>query len=182
MIPHRFGLTITLLLLICVAMCEYVYVIPSNDVDCPAETCHTLSKISSNPKNHTTGNMTTFILQPGNHSLDALLSISNILEFQMISNETSTVSIHCESAARIEIFDVSTALISRLKFVGCRDSSISHVDNLTIWNSTFERVDQGSTALLLHQLEMVTLRQTYFLFNTPGNMMLVMDSINLEPG
>ena len=129
-----------------------------------------------------TGNMTTFVLQAGNHSLDALLLITNILEFQMISNETSMVSIHCKSLARIEIFDVGTALISGLKFVGCGDTSILRVDNLTIWNSTFERVDQGSTALLLHQLEMVTLRQTHFLFNTPGNMRLIMDSINLEPG
>jgi predicted outer membrane repeat protein len=151
-------------------------------VNCPAETCHTLSKISSNPKNYTTESTTTFILQPGNHSLDAPLSISNILEFQMVSNETSIASIHCELLARIEIFNASTALISRLKFVGCGDSSISCVDNLTIWNSTFERVGQGSTALLLHQLEMVTLRQTYFLFNTPGNMRLIMDSINTEPG
>ena len=172
----------TLMLLICVTNCEHIYVIPSYDVDCPAETCHTLSQISSNPKNYTTGNMTTFVIQAGNHSLDALLSISDILEFQMVSNEASTVSIHCTPSARIEIFDVSTALISELKFVGCGDTSISHVDNLTVWNSTFERVDQGSTALLLHQLEMVTFRQTYFLFNTPGNMRLIMDFINLGPG
>ena len=182
MTPHFCGLSFALLLLICVAKCEHVYVTPSKDVDCPVENCLTLSKISSNVNNYTTGNMTTFILQPGNHSLDALLSISNILEFQMVTNETSMVSIHCKPSARIEIFDVSTALISGLKFIGCGDSSISCVDNLTIRNSTFERIDQGSTALILNQLEVVTLQNTYFLFNTPGNMRSIMDSINLEPG
>lgn len=182
MIPHHFGLSFTLLLFNCVAKCERDYVIPSNDVDCPVETCHTLSEISSNTNNYTTDNLMTFILQPGNHSLDALLSISNIPEFRMVSNETSTVSIHCKPSARIDIFDVNIALISGLNFVGCGDTSISRVDNLTICNSTFERVYHGSTALLLNQLEEVTLRETFFLFNTPGNMRLRRDSINLEAG
>ena len=182
MIPHLCGLSFALLLFTYIADCEHVYITPSNDVDCPVETCLTLSKISSNINNYTTGNMTVFILLPGNHSLDALLSISNILEFQMVTNETFMVSIHCKPSARIEIFDVSTALISGLKFIGCEDSSISSVNTLTIWNSTFEKVDQGSTALLLNQLEVVTLQNVYFLFNTPGHMRSIMDSINLEPG
>ena len=181
MVPHYCGFSFTLLLLTYVAKCEHFYIVPSNDVECPAETCLTLSEISSNINNYTNSSMTVFNLQPGNHSLDAQLSISNIREFKMVSNETLVTSIHCASSGKVEIFDINTALISGLRLIGCGDSSMYSVDNLTIWNSTFERVDHGSTALLLDQIERATIRGSYFLFNTPGDMKSIMDSIYFEP-
>lgn len=180
MIPRHCGLSLALLLLICIAKCEYVYIVPSKDVECPAETCLTLSEISSNVNNYTDGIMTVFNLQPGNHSLDAMLSVSNISEFQMVSNDTLMTSIYCAPSGRIEIFDINTTLISGLRLIGCGDNSVSHVDNLTIWNSTFEGVSHGSTALLLNQLEKATIQESYFLFNSPGDMKSMINSINLE--
>ena len=181
MTSHHCGLSFGLLIiLIYIASCEQYYIIPSNDVECPVEVCLTLSEISSGVSTYTEGNKTIFTLHPGNHSLDKQLSISNISEFQMVSNESSTTSILCKSSARMEILDISIVLISGLKFIGCGDSSISRVDNVTIRNSTFERVDSGRTTLLLNQTAAATIQESYFLFNSPGNVRLVTDFVNFE--
>ena len=57
----------------------------------------------------------------------------------MLSTDLGTLptTINSKSAGKIEVHGTNVVLLSGLKFIGCGDSLISHVNNLTIWNSTF---------------------------------------------
>ena len=160
------------------AKCDLYYIVPSHDVLCPVDSCHTLSEISSNISYYT-DEIITMILLPGNHSLESPLSISNISIFGMFSSETSTARIECRQFASFNIYDVNTIEISGLSFDGCGNSSVTRANNFTLWNSTFVGVDGSGTALVLNETGSVSIKECSFLFNVLGSKRPVTDFINL---
>ena len=140
-----------LCMLLCVVECHLYCVIPSYDAPCHCQdSCLTLSEISTNTTYYLDSN-TSLILQPGDHTLDSNLTVSNISVFKLYSEGSLTTRITCNQFASFYFFEVSTIEITGLEFVACTRSSVTRSDNFALQDSILISENGSSTALVLNQ-------------------------------
>ena len=141
----------SLLLLVSVCSCHIsskVYQIKSSSEDsCPRKPCLTLSQFIDKSDSYIVDN-TTLILQPGNHSLESVLSVSNISKLSL--HGTSNTVIMCHGSGRFELSNTPFICISTLTFIGCPGNSVDSVHQFTLEDSSFIGQDNApGTALEL---------------------------------
>ena len=154
--------TFLFLLLVCGRECLLYCVITSNDVLCPCQNmCITLEEISTNSTGYIDSN-TTLILQPGNHTLNSNLSVSNISFFKLHSDEPSETRIVCKPSAGLYFLQVSTIEVIGIEFTGCERASIFRAENFNLRDSTLVSENGNSKGLVLK--ETVAARITNCLF------------------
>lgn len=140
-----------LCMLLCAVECHLDCVIPSYDALCPCQdSCLTLSEISTNITYYLDSN-TSLILQPGEHTLDSNLTVSNISMFNLYSEESLTTRIRCNQIAGFYFFEVSMIEISGIEFIACRRSSVIRCDNFALQHSILISENVSSTSLILNQ-------------------------------
>ena len=118
--------------------CDIHYILPStNGTVCPSTyNCIILSHIGGN-SSVISGLNTTFLFQPGNHTLTSSLTIQSLSSFQMIANEgLPRPVINCEQFAHFHLLYTSYVKIDGLSLNGCFDNRISMIDKFVIKDST----------------------------------------------
>ena len=132
--------TILLLLLNAVeySSCERFNIVPSPDSPCPGEftgePCLTLQQYVANPS---LSSNITFVLHPGNHSLDSQISMQNINSFEMRANTSATVTCNQQLHEPFYFYRLHQVYVSGITFVGCR-MAMWYITNATIErNSSF---------------------------------------------
>ena len=100
--------------------CAVYHIILSPDHYCPAEPCLTLPSFVANVSLYLESN-TLLIFQPGNHVIHSKLSITDVVNFSMISNHSRT-GITCENDSRPKfIFEaVNHVYVRNINFLECR--------------------------------------------------------------
>ena len=89
---------------------------------------------------------TTLMMLPGNHSLIANLSFSNLINFTIFSE--SLTKITCESSVFLSFDNIEWVFIQNIFFVGCGGNLVRNVDNFILQGTTFEGHDNSlGTAL-----------------------------------
>ena len=107
---------------------DVIYIRPVN-VQCPSESCLTLSQFAQN----TTLEHQSFILLPGNHNLDTEIVVANISKvIFMIPNSSLVATIYCQNKAYLKFHEIKHLLIVGLNFIGCTNSQIISVNQCTI--------------------------------------------------
>ena len=167
---------VALLALLHLSACRMYYIIPRSpgEAACPNNnTCVILNKVANS--SHYFDSNTTLNFLPGNHSLDVEISISNISELRMLTNDSPasstnlTVTILCDSRARFNIEVVNKVFINGLSFIGCGDNTFSKVDQIVIEDSTFHGTEYSSTALVLNGITSASIIRNAFVFNQIGS-------------
>ena len=96
-------------LLLLVSVCsghissEVYQIKSSSDDSCPRKPCLTLSQFINKSDSYIVDN-TTLIFQPGNHSLESVLSVSNISMLSL--HGTSNTVIMCHGSGRFELSNI----------------------------------------------------------------------------
>ena len=108
--------------------CAVYHIVLSLIHHCPGESCLTLSSFAANVSLHLDNN-TSLIFQPGNHSVQSKLNITNVAEFSMISYSANQLNlgIICESSLLLSFFifeAVDHVYITNLNFLGAKIQSL----------------------------------------------------------
>ena len=124
-----------------------IYVSPSPSTPCshPSLPCLTLSQFAAN-STMTSDLSITLIFLSGNHSLNVVMSVSNITNFTMLSSTLPQIA--CDQSEYFAFFNVGLVLIQNLMFIGCGGSKIT-ASNITVENSTFQGRNGIETALTM---------------------------------
>ena len=147
-----------------------IYIKPSSSTLCPAEPCLTLSQFALN---HTILKLphsnVTLIILPGNHRLDSTIVVSSISKFFMLSNLSLLSIITCEHNESFIFDNIGRVLMHGLTFVGCGNSAIISVNQLTVQHCSFlGRRNCSGTALEIIETN-ATIVNTSFVSNTMGS-------------
>ena len=127
--------------LLLVSMCSSqvsseVYQITSMSGDpCLREPCLTLSQFTNQSDSYLNDN-TTLIFQPGNHSLNSVLSVSNITMLSMHASSSNTV-IMCNGLGRFDLSSIPVIHVSNITFIGCPGNKVESVQQFTLEYSSF---------------------------------------------
>ena len=148
----------------------HFYITPSLSVHCPRDPCLTLSQLAANSISYLC-NETNLSLsfQPGNHSLEGELSLSQADNFSMTKDKggNGTVFVECGSqSGRINISETTFAMIRDLHFIGCGGNRVSQVEQFIVEDTIFEGVEGWSTALTLNEVTDASIVRSSFLSNT----------------
>ena len=146
-----------------------VYIKPLPSSLCPAEPCLTLSQLAANHSrlNLLQSNVTLIIL-PGNHSLDAILSVTNTSKLFMLSNSFPVPIIMCQQNASFKFNNIGHVLIHGVIFVGCGNNIILSVDQFNLQDSSFLGEKNSTTALEIIKSNAIVVN-TSFVSNTMGS-------------
>ena len=151
---------------------DTVYVIsPSNRISScqPMSKCFTLSQFAANSKSYLKQN-TTLMLQPGNHTLDSVLVVSNIAKFFMTSMIAGTSNIACTPSGKLSLQMVQYASVENLFFTHCVDNTISNVQRLKLSMLAFlgPSIRASGTAIHVNNAS-ITIYQCSFSFYLYGS-------------
>lgn len=122
----------------------------------------------------------TLKLEPGEHSLDAILSTSDIKLFSFVMT-SKMATINCsQQDAGMDLDSVSIVYIEGVNFVDCGDLIISSADNFRFENSTIQTSLQGS--LILDYISNATIVGSTFLGseNNIGTLHINRSSVNVQ--
>ena len=114
--------------------CVVYHIVPSPDHHCPVESCLTLSSFAANASLYLDNN-TSLIFQPGNHTMHSQLNVTGIVNFSMISDQSSALGITCENSSKptgFIFFSVYRIYVSNFKFHRCYRSSF-YISNANIF-------------------------------------------------
>jgi predicted outer membrane repeat protein len=169
--------------------------VPSPDHHCPVESCLTLSSFAANVSFYLDNN-TSLIFQPGNHTVQSKLNITNVAEFSMTSASHSAKqsSLHnviiCELSLSFFIFEaVDHIYIADLNFFGCENTFFLKTDptesmlikatvsSLILLGCTFENI-QGRVSVIFANYSNITVAQTTFSNSTAISSILSYDFCN----
>ena len=167
-------ITSFLLLFVCtyVGASDYTkfYIVTSPDSPCPGaategDLCLTIQQYATNYSLYSSLNMVVLELQPGNHSLDSELTMSNIESFVMRGDGAAATTIHCGDRfyAGLHFESVREVQISGITFVGCRQNRFNGSSNFVMMNSSFLTLTSTGTQLSLSHSTNVTIVMTSFL-------------------
>ena len=146
-----------------------IYILPSNSPSTPchhAFPCLTLSQFATNSTLIYVSN-TSLIFLPGNHSLDVVMSVTNVTELTMLSlssTSNSLSSITCQQDASLTFIKIGQVLIQDLMFVGCGNNKIAKIRNFTIKNSNFYGHNGTKTALVMEETLCVITNSSFVSF------------------
>ena len=145
------------------------YITPSLDSPCPqyASSCLTLSQFAANSSHNETDVSLLFL--GGNHTLDRELLLAHGHNFSMskYAKDNETVFVKCNSQlGRFDICETRYVSIKNLTFIGCGCNRVSKVTRLTIADSTFQKVQEKSTVLVINDVIATNIDRSQFLNNT----------------
>lgn len=151
---------------------DTVYVISPSDriSSCqPMSKCFTLTQFAANSNSYLKQN-TTLMLQPGNHTLDSVLLISNITKFFMTSMIAGTSSIACTPSGKLRLQMVQYASLENMFFTHCVDNTVSNTKRLTLSRLVFQgpSIRASGTAIHMNNVS-VTIHQCSFSFYLYGS-------------
>ena len=132
---------------------EVYHIVTSSSDLCPVQPCLTLSQFAanySNTSNHSdnlNSNTTTLKFQPGNHTLQVKLKLSNVSSLFMLSNSSATVT--CKLSTHIYLWYISHVRIENLQFIGCGNNSVKSVGHFVLKDTTFKGDDISGAALIV---------------------------------
>ena len=129
----------SLLLLVSVCSSQVfseVYQITSSSGDpCPRDPCLTLSQFTNQTDSYLNDNI-TLIFQPGNHSLNSVLSVSHITMLSMYGTSSSIV-ILCNGLGRFDLSSIPVVHVGNLTFIGCPGNKVESIHHFTLEYSSF---------------------------------------------
>ena len=158
--------------------CAVYHIVPSPSHNCPVESCLTLSSFAANISIYLDSN-TSLIFQPGTHTVQSTLNITNVAEFSMMSHQSLT-SLHIickESILSFFIFEaVDHIYINNLKVFGCENTIFkispirstmikTIVSSLILLGCTFEN-NKGNITVISAEYSNITVAETTFSSNT----------------
>ena len=143
------ALLVSSLLYLELISCEQIYITPSSSTQCQIQPCMTLNEYAANTSQYSHTNTTTLILTQGHHTLDVELSLSNITDVSISSQELDNVTITCFYPGRLVIMNVDHLYISMLRFEQCDNNEILSVDKFLLEDSVFTH--GTSTTLVLNE-------------------------------
>ena len=148
---------------------ESYFITPSLSHYCPRNECLTLLDfIDSYNSSEISANISLFFL-PGSHILDRELSLSHVnnLTISKSSESSDSVFIQCRNElGRVYVNDTTLVLIGGLHFIGCGHNTVTQVEELVIFDTTFQGVDGRGTALMLNAVIVATIIDSSFLSNS----------------
>ena len=127
----------------------YIITDTHNGDQCSSEMCSnlTLNQFASNT-DYYISDMTTLMLQPGDHHLDSQLLVANVRRFSLVGERERNDSIVTISCSETFTFQNLTELqIKDIQFVHCTDNHINSVGQLSIDNCMFDGKNNNGTAL-----------------------------------
>ena len=143
---------------------EPVYIKPVDNSLCPDETsqCMTLTKYATSRHNTPSSN-TTLLLLPGNHSLNANLTIVNIAELAIITDERNvSVRVTCTQMVKFQFQNVSKLHMRGLQLIGCTDNYFTMVDDFLFENCEIHGQKKNGTGLRLNHVGWALIRDSLF--------------------
>ena len=161
--------------------CAVYHIVPSPSHDCPVESCLTLSSFAANVSLYL-DNSTSLMFQPGNHTVQSTLNITNVAEFSMTSYSANQSRLHVICETPLPSFFMFEAVgriyISNLNFFGC-EQKILEIDfvefksilietiasSLILQGCIFEN-NEGSVTVISAEYSNITVAQTTFSNNT----------------
>ena len=118
---------------------------------CSMEICSnlSLSQFASNADYYISDSeMTTLMLQPGDHRLDSQLLVANVRKLSLVGKRETNDSIVNILCSENFIFQNVTELhIEGIQFIHCTDNYIDSVERLIIDNCTFDGQNHNGTVL-----------------------------------
>ena len=115
------------------------YIIASPQTKCPIERhCLSLSQFATN-YSHLVRPRTILQLLPGNHSLEVVLAVNEIISFSVLSKVVNPLEkpvIICDLSIVIQFERITDVLIDAIEFSGCVQTKVNGVENFTISAST----------------------------------------------
>ena len=140
-----------------------VYHIVLNSSDLCTESCLTLSQFAINSSYHL-GSNTTLILAPETHHLNTNLTLSNLYNFSMdTENILATAQIECTSTSNILLYHIQYALIKNIEFIGCEGNQVEGVEEFVLQNTKFEGRGYSGSALQLTKTSAQIFNTTFVL-------------------
>ena len=115
---------------------EYVITPDDNSSDQLCANCLTLTQFALNTSYYLREN-TTLSLQPGNHTLQSSLVVSNIDTFTMHHIGHLRSSIQCNGNSEFMFESIEDVIISNLNLTKCFNTRVVHVTNFILSNSSF---------------------------------------------
>lgn len=111
------------------------------------ESCLTLSMLAVNSSSYLNTLNTTLDFQEGNHSLNSVLSVSNIDNLRLSTNDSVTnANIICSENASLKFTNISQLWISQLIFFRC-SSNLEFVQQFYLEDSTYQDGGRGLYAI-----------------------------------
>ena len=149
---HVFVVVLVLIQRFGLISCETYHIVPSEHHYCSGS-CLTLSQYG----NISTGDLnssTTMFFTGGNHHLDTIISISDVVQFSLLAiNDTDFVfhtNISCSEHAAFLFSNITNQVyISGLTFIGCSGFKIEFVNQFSITNSRFLGRNNSKSSLLI---------------------------------
>lgn len=157
-------------------MCQsFVYHIKaSENTNCHAK-CLTLSEFASTLRNSSDTDIMLNIL-PGDHCLNVNLSISNVANISIHSDNATIV---CESNVHFVFESIEKLAISNMKFIGCGNNLVSNVSDFLLRESTFKGLSGTGTALILVNTTAADVVDCTFVDNQYGTPMETVESLKV---
>ena len=164
---------LVLLLIYCGTHSLVYQVLPSSQYSCQTQPCLTLSQFASDISSYLQSNTTlTLIFQPGNHILNVTLRVESALSLQLSSILTLNASSVVCVQSRLELFNVTSVYVAKLKFIGCSVRS-ELIDHFLIEDAMFFGQKKSSSALELIRSTAIVNSSSFF-SNMVGNLKPVM--------
>ena len=129
----------------------YIITDTKNSDQCSVEMCSnlTLSQFASNA-DYQVSEITTLMLQPGDHHLDSQLLVVSIRKFSLVDERERNDSIVTISCSKSFTFQNVTELhIKGVEFINCTGNHINSVGQLIIDNCTFDGQNHIGSALII---------------------------------
>ena len=149
-----------------------IHITPSPNISCPHLPCLTLQQFSANSSsyhdNMINGSLVLDFLH-GNHILDRELSLVYVgrLSMTMGTQQNGSVIIQCTSqSARLNISEITFALIFKLHFSGCGSNKFTNVDELLLEDAIFHGEEERGPALILTAISLASIVKCSFISNT----------------
>ena len=158
---------VLVLFAICSSTSNPIYQIsPSSDC---AQPCLTLSQFASDVSRHLLSNTTlTLIFQPGNHVLDVTFRIESVHSLQFSSIKPLNITIVCVQS-QIELFNVSSVYIGKLKLLGC-SVRVELISDLFVEDTIFFGQNKSNSALKLVRTTTAVVSDSAFISNAVGSL------------
>ena len=123
------------------------YIKPSINESCPVneQVCLTLLEFADDLDNNSN---LTVILLPGNHSLVRTLSLSNLTNLR-VHTEDIIVTIECQLSSQFSFESTKLVSIKKVNFLGCSNNVVRNVDKFILRESKFIGLPGNGTSLTL---------------------------------
>ena len=144
----QFGL-FTLLLILCSlheAASEIYYIITNSANDICTGSCLTLSEFAA-ISSHCLYSNITLVFLPGTHYLTVSLTLSNVDNFIMKSENSTVAQIKCTSDSHIYFSKSQCIHITNLEFIGCGGNQVKNVEEFVVEDTILKGEENSGTAL-----------------------------------